>query len=590
MVNHFVYNLVSKGIGGAFTSTFFKTIEIIGLENVPKDQPVIICSNHNNQFVDALLISSRMNRPVKFIVAAKSTRRPVIGQFSRALGGIPVERAQDLAKAGKGKIVSLKNGIMKGEGTEFTKEVQIGYTIIVQKVQGEFIVGTVVSDTELKVKQDEDVEDSEFSLPYKIVPKIDQHELYSHVWDALKNNDCIGIFPEGGSHDRTDFLPLKAGVCIMALGAMAQHNIQVNIVCCGLNYYACDKFRSKVIMEFGQPYKIPMEAAETYKKSKREAISELLHEIEYRLRDVTTSVPSYKELMAVYMARKIYLPESVKVSPKEELELNRRFAKGFLQMQEKPQIKQLFNKIREYKSLIKITSIEDYQVRTYEKDFKKNLMIFIYSIFTVLFHLIISLPGILINGPFGLLLNYLSEKERIKCQRESKVKVLGKDVVASYKLILAIVILPIQFFLLALLFFLIGPLFISSMYGHRLLYTSIFCIIYPTYNYIMILSTDRLWMHSKNLAGKFNCLFNEQQYLTLKAIRSNIQTQLREYVNEYGKEVFKNLDENKILNEKKLISVKQKGDIHQRIDNTIKRISSTELMQRIFSVLEDIGI
>lgn len=67
----------------------------------------------------------------------------------------------------------------------------------------------------------------------------------------------------------------------MALGAMALHNIQVNIVCCGLNYYACDKFRSKVIIEFGQPYKIPMEAAELYKKSKREAISELLHEIEY---------------------------------------------------------------------------------------------------------------------------------------------------------------------------------------------------------------------------------------------------------------------------------------------------------------------
>lgn len=40
---------------------------------------------------------------------------------------------------------------------------------------------------------------------------------------------------------------------------------------------------------------------------------------------MTTSVPSYKELMDVLMARKIYLPEGLVVSPKEELELNRRY-------------------------------------------------------------------------------------------------------------------------------------------------------------------------------------------------------------------------------------------------------------------------
>lgn len=48
--------------------------------------------------------------------------------------------------------------------------------------------------------------------------------MYDKVWEALNNEDCIGIFPEGGSHDRTDLLPLKAGVCIMALGMMAKYN------------------------------------------------------------------------------------------------------------------------------------------------------------------------------------------------------------------------------------------------------------------------------------------------------------------------------------------------------------------------------
>ena len=43
--------------------------------------------------------------------------------------------------------------------------------------------------------------------------------MYEEVWTALRNNEAIVIFPEGGSHDRSDLLPLKAGVCIMAMGA-----------------------------------------------------------------------------------------------------------------------------------------------------------------------------------------------------------------------------------------------------------------------------------------------------------------------------------------------------------------------------------
>lgn len=56
----------------------------------------------------------------------------------------------------------------------------------------------------------------------QIYPKTDHYTLYSAVWDNLLKGRCIGIFPEGGSHDRTELLPLKAGVSIMALGARYQ--------------------------------------------------------------------------------------------------------------------------------------------------------------------------------------------------------------------------------------------------------------------------------------------------------------------------------------------------------------------------------
>jgi 1-acyl-sn-glycerol-3-phosphate acyltransferase len=38
------------------------------------------------------MLISTCNRPISFIIAAKSYRRPIVGHFARALGAIPVER------------------------------------------------------------------------------------------------------------------------------------------------------------------------------------------------------------------------------------------------------------------------------------------------------------------------------------------------------------------------------------------------------------------------------------------------------------------------------------------------------------------
>ena len=39
--------------------------------------------------------------------------------------------------------------------------------------------------------------------------------VYQAVHNRLNAGGCIGIFPEGGSHDRAEMLPLKAGVTLM---------------------------------------------------------------------------------------------------------------------------------------------------------------------------------------------------------------------------------------------------------------------------------------------------------------------------------------------------------------------------------------
>ncbi len=38
--------------------------------------------------------------PIRFIIAAKSYNKPIIGHLAKWMGAIPVERPQDLAKNG----------------------------------------------------------------------------------------------------------------------------------------------------------------------------------------------------------------------------------------------------------------------------------------------------------------------------------------------------------------------------------------------------------------------------------------------------------------------------------------------------------
>jgi glycerol-3-phosphate O-acyltransferase / dihydroxyacetone phosphate acyltransferase len=57
---------------------FFRDITVLGTHNIPKKGPVIFCGNHQNQFCDGCILFSHSERDVRFMVAAKSMRRPVL--------------------------------------------------------------------------------------------------------------------------------------------------------------------------------------------------------------------------------------------------------------------------------------------------------------------------------------------------------------------------------------------------------------------------------------------------------------------------------------------------------------------------------
>lgn len=77
---------------------FFRRIELVGLERVPREGGVIFAVNHPNGLIDPLFLLSFVPRPISFLAKAPLFRYPLIGFLTRALESIPVYRKQDAVK------------------------------------------------------------------------------------------------------------------------------------------------------------------------------------------------------------------------------------------------------------------------------------------------------------------------------------------------------------------------------------------------------------------------------------------------------------------------------------------------------------
>ena len=125
---------------------------------------------------------------------------------------VPVRRAQDEAKSGSGKVYLSEEDpcIVLGYETRFKSEVTPKMTIRLPKSASSLSaeVVEIISDTKMKIKKEFSSDKGPNSalvkdkagqkgLDYKLMPFIDQQEMYQHVHECLRMGGSIGIFPEG---------------------------------------------------------------------------------------------------------------------------------------------------------------------------------------------------------------------------------------------------------------------------------------------------------------------------------------------------------------------------------------------------------
>jgi len=471
----------SKIFFHSILSIFFNDIQIVGLSNIPAYGPVIFTSNHANQFMDGLMILCTCQRTISYLIAEKSWNRPIIGHLAWALGAVPVKRAQDNVSKGTGKVMVNSEEVCEtditievvGKGTKFTSEVKSGDKIRLPGTSLGIKVVSVDDDSTLSLKVETGVIDVVKSQPFPepvsfdVLPRVDQANTYRSVLEKLSTGGTVGIFPEGGSHDRTDLLPLKVGVAIIAYSELEKDGVNVPIVPVGLNYFRAHRFRGKATVEFGSPTYIDTKTLDDYKRGgadKRKVCNELLGRIEHSMRSVIVSVPDYETMQTIHAARRLYREDGVVQSAQDRQDMGRRFAEGYkrmlLQTKGDPpkEWKVLQDRLLAYQKELDGLGIRDYQVvgldheqyelgsetegHTKVETFLYRLNVFGHIVHLVLISTLACLPSLLLNLPVGLVARKYANYKRKKALAASKVKVLGYDVVLSERVVCSIVLVP----------------------------------------------------------------------------------------------------------------------------------------------------
>ncbi len=74
---------------------FFREVEVVGSERIPRDRPLVLIANHVNGLIDPLLLVEPLPVHPRFLAKSTLWKHPLVRPFLTLAGAIPVYRRQD---------------------------------------------------------------------------------------------------------------------------------------------------------------------------------------------------------------------------------------------------------------------------------------------------------------------------------------------------------------------------------------------------------------------------------------------------------------------------------------------------------------
>ncbi|NUN13532.1 MAG: 1-acyl-sn-glycerol-3-phosphate acyltransferase [Myxococcales bacterium] len=245
---------------------------------------------------------------------------------------------------------------------------------------------------------------------------------FAALENVLAEGRCMGIFPEGISYDASSLQKLKTGAARIALNACRNRpQLTVYIVPCGLTYIRKRRFRSRALLQFGPP--ILVRGSETADDSKElfEEAKTLTTRLETAIRALTINADDWETLRVLDGVRRIYQPPAISIE--ERIELARRFSANFPFVKDKPNVIELFERVREYLDRLAAMGLRDRDILVEPSNSRVEFRLLRHVALLVVW-LPLALPGLVLHAPIGLLAIFAG---RFLTPR--------KDVIATTKLV-----------------------------------------------------------------------------------------------------------------------------------------------------------
>jgi 1-acyl-sn-glycerol-3-phosphate acyltransferase len=225
---------------------YFRNIKVICRAPVPAEGPLLIAANHSNMVLDPIVLIATFphSRPCHFWALARFFRIPIAGHILKAAGVLPVDtKTHSNAKLFEHTVQSLDRGAVVALFPEGNK-------------------------------------------------------LFLDERRSLYRLFFFFFFYAGTSYTAPNHLPFKDGISWASFEYLSQladkqQEKQVKIIPVGITYSTKNRWRSEVVVEYGEPIIRTLDDLEEFQKEPKVVVKKLTDEIAKGVESSTINSPDW---------------------------------------------------------------------------------------------------------------------------------------------------------------------------------------------------------------------------------------------------------------------------------------------------------
>ncbi|MCH9649978.1 MAG: lysophospholipid acyltransferase family protein [Deltaproteobacteria bacterium] len=259
-------------------------------------------------------------------------------------------------------------------------------------------------------------------------------ETFARCHEVLEQGGAIALFPEGISHNKPNLQPLKTGAARIALEAEERFGpLGIEIVPVGLIFGAKGMFRSRALIQVGEPLEVRLEENEDRYQTARK----LTAKIEEGLRQQTLNFESWEEARLVNRAADLYARPQPELPAKPDLADRSRhrqaFAKTYRSVREAHprEVENVARAVAHYDRLLSTAGMRDDQVGA-AYPMSKILRYLARTTLNLLLYLPVAVAGTILNWLPYRIPGWIAQRFAT-----------SPDVASTYKLFPAFVLFPL---------------------------------------------------------------------------------------------------------------------------------------------------